>query len=110
MKNLLAYLSHLALTILSGCAHVVSMPSVPVALYEKVAEAFVMVTREDEAENILCTGCGMNRQRRCDYGMCAVVISRNAQDAKIGTTALFACAVIIMRQAIYSTPPTTSAR
>lgn len=41
----------LALTILSGCAHVVSTPSIPVALYEKVAEAFVMVTRADEAEN-----------------------------------------------------------
>ena len=41
----------LALTILSGCAHVVSTPSVPVALYEKVAQSFLMVAREDDAEN-----------------------------------------------------------
>jgi hypothetical protein len=59
----------LALTILSGCAHVVSTPSVPVALYEKVAEAFVMVTREDDAENVEITwsqasGCAVEEDGR----------------------------------------------
>ena len=35
----------LALTILSGCVHLASEPGVPVALYEKVAGAFVRVVR-----------------------------------------------------------------
>ena len=35
---------------LSGCGHFASAPAVPVALYEKVAEAFVMVARADGAQ------------------------------------------------------------
>ena len=41
----------LSLSLLSGCVHITSEPGVPVALYEKVAEAFVIVVREDETEN-----------------------------------------------------------
>ena len=36
---------------LSGCVRLAPAPGVPVALYEKVAEAFVMVVRADVAEN-----------------------------------------------------------
>lgn len=36
---------------LSGCVHVAPFHAVQVALYEKVAEAFVMVVRADAAEN-----------------------------------------------------------
>ena len=36
---------------LSSCVHLASEPGVPVVLYEKVAEAFVMVVRADAAEN-----------------------------------------------------------
>ena len=36
---------------LSGCVHLAPAPGVPVALYENVAGAFVLVAREDAAEN-----------------------------------------------------------
>ncbi len=39
------------IVLLSGCVHLASSPAVPVALYEKAAGAFVMVAREDVAEN-----------------------------------------------------------
>lgn len=35
----------------AGCVHFAPAPTIPVALYGKVTEAFVMVAREDEAEN-----------------------------------------------------------
>ena len=59
----------LALTLLSGCVRLVPTPGVPVALYEKVAEAFLMVVREDEAENGETTwsqasGCAVEEDRR----------------------------------------------
>lgn len=77
----------LALPILSGCAHVVSTPSVPVALYEKVAEAFVMVTREDEAENGEMTwsqasGCAVEEDgRHYLYTARHVVFDKKNNDA-----------------------------
>ena len=36
---------------LSGCIHCAPALAVPAALYEKVAESFLMVAREDDAEN-----------------------------------------------------------
>ena len=50
MHNRLACLL-VFLLLFSGCTHVASESAVPVVLYEKVAEAFVMVARADEAEN-----------------------------------------------------------
>ena len=50
MSNRLAILFSLALSLL-GCTQYTSTPAVPAGLYERVAEAFVMVAREDEAEN-----------------------------------------------------------
>lgn len=37
--------------VLSGCIHLAPVPAVPVALYEKVAGAFVMIAREDGSDD-----------------------------------------------------------
>ena len=54
---------------LSGCTHFAPAPAVPVALYDKVAESFLMVTREDEAGNGKTTwsqasGCAVKEDGR----------------------------------------------
>ena len=86
MHNRLAILPIISL-LLSGCAHVISTPIVPVALYEKVAEAFVMVAREDEAENGEMTwsqasGCAVEEDgRHYLYTARHVVFDKKNNDA-----------------------------
>ena len=86
-QMLFAILLPLVLTFLSGCAHVAPAPGVPVALYEKVAEAFVMVTRADEAENGEMTwsqasGCAVEEDgRHYLYTARHVVFDKTNNDA-----------------------------
>ena len=54
MLNILKEVKHLRIVFIlfiSGCTHFSSSPAIPTELYGKVAEAFVMVAREDVAKN-----------------------------------------------------------
>ena len=70
-----------------GCVHLAPAPGVPVALYEKVAEAFVMVTRADESENGEMTwsqasGCAVEEDgRHYLYTARHVVFDKKNNDA-----------------------------
>ena len=70
-----------------GCTHLAPAPAVPVALYEKVAEAFLMVAREDEAENGEMTwsqasGCAVEEDgRHYLYTARHVVFDKKNNDA-----------------------------
>jgi len=86
MKNQFAHLSLLPL-FLSGCTHLAPSTAVPVALYEKVAESFLMVVREDEAENGETTwsqasGCAVEEDgRHYLYTARHVVFDKKNNDA-----------------------------
>lgn len=70
-----------------GCVHLAPAPSVPVALYDKVAESFVMVVRADEAENGEMTwsqasGCAVEEDgRHYLYTARHVVFDKKNNDA-----------------------------
>ena len=82
----IALLSAITLT-LSGCVHLAPSLAVPSALYDSVAEAFVMVTREDEAENGETTwsqasGCAVGENgRHYLYTARHVVFDKKNNDA-----------------------------
>lgn len=72
---------------LSGCIHCAPALAVPVALYDRVAESFVMVAREDEAENGEMTwsqasGCAVEENgRHYLYTARHVVFDKKNNDA-----------------------------
>lgn len=83
---LLVSLLLLVLSVLSGCTHFAPVPAVPVALYEKVAESFVMVVREDEADGKTtwsqASGCAVEEEgRHYLYTARHVVFDKTNNDA-----------------------------
>ena len=86
MPNRISLLLIFALS-LSGCTHVASSPAVPVALYEEVAGAFVMIAREDVTENGKTTwsqasGCAVEEEgRHYLYTARHVVFDKTDNDA-----------------------------
>ena len=92
------YMTHFILILfLSGCTHFATAPAVPITLYEKVAESFLMVARADEAENGEMTwsqasGCAVGENgRHYLYTARHVVFDKKNNDAlpkKLSATTL----------------------